>query len=123
MLVRGKIPIRAIRILVVILGLSLASSVAAETDMSSLWPNADGLSLEYEQTYTEYLRGDTETTVNQARFFFDGYDTVPGGIEAQNLEVEILPPPIVGSFLSVPSCTNRHSAMVAPSRFLSDPSS
>jgi hypothetical protein len=61
--------------------------------MSALWPNPDGWSWEYEQSFTENLWGFPEVVVNQARLYFDGYSSVPGGIEVQNLEVEISAPP------------------------------
>lgn len=102
------------RILAIAICLCVARSAAAETDMSSLWPNADGHSWEYRQTYNENLWYDPETTVNQARLYFNGYDTVPGGIEVQNLEVAVLPPPAAKSLSSTAPRAKRQFAVAAP---------
>lgn len=100
-------------LLSLLLGASVAS--AQEVEMTALWPNGDESSWEYEQTFTEDLWGFPEIVVNEARLYFDGYDTVPGGIEVQNLEVEISSAPRVA-----PSA--RYSGLIAdPPSTIADP--
>lgn len=64
------------------------TSRAEDPSMESLWPSADGARWEYHQTYEE--AGGGLQADNTAFFTFRGTDVVPGGVEVQNLEVEIV---------------------------------
>lgn len=74
---------------VFVLGQAVYGPVLADPTMSALWPNADGTGWIYQQTYSEAdWCGDIQAS-NEARFYFDGADVVPGGIVVQNLKVEV----------------------------------
>jgi hypothetical protein len=64
------------------------SARADDPTMDELWPNDDGLSWTYNQTYQDYFS--QETVQNQARFYFDGTTVVPGGILTQNYQCEVI---------------------------------
>lgn len=61
-----------------------------QVEMSALWPNDDGLRWEYVQTYETAPWAGGDMVENQAIFTFNGDDVVPGGVEVQNLEVEVI---------------------------------
>ncbi len=85
----------------VLLALLLCPDARAQ-DMSSLWPNDDGHSWTYRQTYVEDLWVGGDAIENEVRFYLDGYGTVPGGIAVQNLRLQVL------------SASGRSSSAVAP---------
>jgi hypothetical protein len=65
-------------------------SARPQVEMIALWPNDDGLSWEYLQTYETAPWAGGEMVENQAIFTFNGEGVVPGGIEVQNLDVEVI---------------------------------
>jgi hypothetical protein len=54
--------------------------------MDTLWPNDDGRSWTYEQTYSDAITG--QVIQNTVRLLLDGRDVVPGGIAVQNLRLD-----------------------------------
>lgn len=62
---------------------------AQAAPMTVYWPNGDGRSWTYEQTYEEFYFGNVHAQ-NTLRLFFDGVTVAPVGIPAQVLDAEVV---------------------------------